>query len=124
MECIRHKEMKVAMTMLRAIYSAAMVAAFWSAGASAVTVSSTIEALQVEPGSQGVYIKLAGYSAINETSCNTNPWGFGDMNNEDFMIYIYPALLTAHAKSRSVTIGFAGCNGQYARIGWVQVNAQ
>lgn len=90
----------------------------------AVTLTSTIEALQIHPATNGGYVKLTSFPTINEGACSAQ-WAYGDLDDEKFMIYIWPALMLAHSKGRTVTIHFSGClaSSSTPRIAWVQVNA-
>ncbi|GFE80190.1 hypothetical protein GCM10011487_21900 [Steroidobacter agaridevorans] len=106
----------------------ALVAALctlWAGATSAeIIVTSTIAALQIYPASNGGYVKLTGHPTISYDLCS-GEYGYGDLNDEKFMIYIWPALLLAHSKGRTVKIGFSGGCGPGAapRIAWVEVNA-
>lgn len=107
----------------KSILAAWALGIMWTGVSSAaVTLTSTIEALQVVPTANGVFVKLTGYPSIAEGAC-ANPWGQGDLDDDKFMTYVWPALLLAHSKGRTVTIQFSGCQGIHPRISWIQVNA-
>jgi hypothetical protein len=89
--------------------------------ADANTLTGIIDTLQVHPPTNGGYVRLTGLPTFDATTCS-GIWAKGDLDNEKFMIYIWPLLVSAKNQGKSVTINVVGCSTGYPVIDWIQVN--
>jgi hypothetical protein len=85
------------------------------------TLTGVVEVMQVHPPSNGGYVRLVGLPTFDGGGC-TSMWAVGDLNDNNFMIYIWPALLNAKNRGTSVSITVSGCVGPYPRVEWIQLN--
>ena len=89
--------------------------------AHADTHTAVVRTLQVHPPTNGGYVQLAGVPNFSGGVCNS-PWAIGRLDDQNFMVYIWPALMSAKNQGKSVTITVSGCVGNYPLIEWIQVN--
>lgn len=102
-----------------ALFATALLAA---TSAHANSLPGMVDTLQAHVPTNGGYVKLAGSPTFDGSGC-TSIWASGDMNDDKFMIYIWPMLMTAKNQGKSVTINVDGCTAAgYPRITWVQIN--
>jgi hypothetical protein len=99
----------------------ALVSFFLATNAHANHFTATVETLQGHPGTNGGYVRLTGQPTFEGDGC-TNYWAKGLLDDEQFMIYMWPLLITVKRHGVTVTVGVEGCNEGYPRISWVQVN--
>jgi hypothetical protein len=85
------------------------------------TVTGVVEVMQVHPPSNGGFVRFVGLPTFDGGGC-TSMWAVGDLSDEKFMIYMWPALLNAKNHAASVSITVSGCIGTYPRIEWIQLN--
>jgi len=93
-----------------------------TAVAGANTLTGSVAVLQAHPGTNGGYVRLIGDPTFDGTSC-TSIWAKGELDNDKFMVYIWPLLVTAKNQGKTVTINVVGCSGGYPLIDYVQINA-
>ena len=93
-----------------------------SSAAHANYFTATIDTLQIDTASNGGYVKLTGLPVFDGTGC-TGVWASGDLDDQRFMIYLWPLLMSAKNNGKSVTVNVSGCLSGYPRITWAQVNA-
>ena len=93
-----------------------------SAAAQANELTATIETLQIHPPTNSGYVRLTGVPVFNDGAC-TSTWAKGDLNDDRFMIYIWPVLMSAKSQGKSVTISVSDCESGYPRIAWIQLNS-
>jgi hypothetical protein len=101
-----------------------LIAAGWLVAglAHANSFTATIESLQLDSGSNAGYVRLTGQPTFDGGGC-TNYWARGALDDERFMVYFWPALMSAKNHGFSVTVFVNGCQGGYPLITVVQVNA-
>ena len=105
------------------VSSVVAVACFFSTFAAyGNSLTGTIDALLVDPGQNGGFVRLTGTPSFDGTGC-TNGWASGNLDDDRFMIYIWPALMSAKSQGKSVTISVSGCYVGFPKIAWVQINA-
>jgi hypothetical protein len=100
--------------------SALAAAAAMAASAQANTVSGTIHTLHVSTESNMGYIYLDGMPTFDGGGC-TGPWTGNSLDEDKFMIYLWPALMSAKNKGFSVSISVNGCVNGYPRIVGIDV---
>jgi hypothetical protein len=107
------------MNVRRIIFVAALFAA---ESAQANYVPGMVDTLQIHVPTNNGYVKLSGSPTFDGGACSS-VWAAGDLNDEKFMIYIWPMLMTAKNQGKSVTVNVDGCTSAgYPRITWVQIN--
>lgn len=106
----------------RAACFTCLIGVLFCSNAHANTLTATIDALQIHPESNGGYVRLTGSPNFDGGGCS-GVWAKGSLDDDKFMIYIWPALMSAKARGVSVTINVTGCAGPHAQITWIQINA-
>jgi hypothetical protein len=85
------------------------------ASAHANTVTGTIHTLHINTQSNMGHIYLDGQPLFDGTGC-TGPWTGNSLDEDKFMIYLWPALTNAKNKGYPVSIVVEGCLNGYPRI--------
>lgn len=85
-------------------------------------LTATVDSLQIDPTSGGGYVRLTGLPTFDGNGC-TSSWARGSLDDDKFMIYMWPALMNAKNQAKSVTIYVSGCDVGYPRITLIQLNA-
>jgi hypothetical protein len=100
-----------------------ILALVWASDAGANGLTGTIDALQVDLTVNGAFVRLSGNPTFDGGAGCQNSWATGDIESEKFMIYIWPALMSAKSQGKQVLINVSGCLNGYPRIVLVQINA-
>jgi hypothetical protein len=107
------------MKRMHAIVSSAAI--LFAASAGANTVTATIDALQVDLLSNGGYVRLTGNPNFDGGGCS-NLWATNSLDEDKFMIYIWPLLMSAKSQGKTVSVSVTGCLNGYPRITFAQIN--
>jgi hypothetical protein len=85
-------------------------------------LSGTVDAMQIYPPWNRGFIRLTGSPNFDGGGCPA-PWAIGDLDDQTFMVYIWPALMSAKNNNKPVLISVSGCMNGYPKINWVQLNS-
>jgi hypothetical protein len=107
--------------MKRAPWIVLAVAVIANSAVSANNPTATVYNLQVHLPTNMAYVQLAGSPTFDGGGC-TAAWAVGSLDDDKFMIYIWPALMSAKNQGKSVTVNVTGCLGGYPKITWIQLN--
>jgi hypothetical protein len=91
--------------------------------AEAGPLTATVETLYVNPTLNKGYLRLTGAPTFDGGSGCTSTWAAGNLDDQNFMVYIWPLLMSAKNNGKSVTVNVTGCIDGYPHIEWAQVNA-
>lgn len=83
-------------------------------------LTGTIHTLHVNLQTNLAHIYLDGSPIFNGGGC-TNRWTANPLDEEKFMIYIWPALMNAKNRGFAVSVNVSGCVDGYPRIVSVDV---
>lgn len=98
-----------------------MAGAFGTIAARANTLTATVETLQIEAASNSGFVRLTGQPTFDGGGC-TSYWARGALDDQTFMVYFWPALLSAKNKGVTVSVIASGCSNGFPVITLVQVN--
>ena len=85
----------------------------------ATPVTGTITAMQIYGPWRTGFVQLSG-GQFDGGGC-PNAWASGSLDDDIFMIYIWPALLNAKNHTATVTIDVNGCVNGYPKIDWIDL---
>ena len=94
---------------------ATIAAVALSGNAWADSRSGTIHTLHVNLQSRMAHVYLDGLPTFQGGSCS-GTWTGNSIDDQDFLIYIWPALMSAKNKGFAVTIEVSGCLNGYPKI--------
>jgi hypothetical protein len=86
----------------------------------ATPVTGTITVMQIYGPWRTGFVQLSGAPQFDGGGC-PNAWASGSLDDDVFMIYIWPALLNAKNRSATVVIDVNGCVNGYPKIDWVNL---
>jgi hypothetical protein len=103
---------------------AAVLVAFACVPPSAVAtpITGTIDTVHINTQTNRAHVSLVGQPAFDGGGCSSQ-WPGNDMDDDKFMIYVWPALMSAKSKGFPVVIHVSGCVGGYPKIVWVDVKS-
>lgn len=86
-----------------------------SSNVRANTITGTIHTLHINTETNRGHIYLDGSPSFDGGGC-PGMWTGNSLNDEKFMIYIWPALVNAKNKNYVVSVTVNGCESGYPRI--------
>lgn len=97
-----------------------LLAVLSASSAPAGSVTGTIHTLHIDLNSNTAHIYLDGQPQFDGNGCSYM-WTGNSLDDEKFMIWVWPALMNAKNHNFPVTITTSGCVGIYPKIVWIDV---
>lgn len=86
-----------------------------ASAANADVVTGTVHTLHVSLDSGRAFVQLDGLPWFNGGGCPSY-WTVNDINDQNFMKYVWPLLITAKVTNARITIVTSGCIGAWSKI--------
>jgi hypothetical protein len=120
MDAVKEKSMK---RILSTTVGAALVALGWVPEAAFATpITGMIDTVNINTQTNLAHVSLVGLPLFDGGGCSSQ-WPGNDMDDEKFMIYVWPAIMNAKSKGFPVVIHVSGCVGGYPKIVWIDVKS-